>query len=634
MTLPIYSTTSALIIGTTLALRDDEVLYSWVGRMSRRNSFTPAAAAVNMLLGGRCRTLSVDLPTGLENLQSTLGAFSPLPDSSSWIDRATLYPYHRPFLTQDRDRVISGYMLRATREGGAQKALMGRLANRFGAATYLRFCPLCVHADTARSFEPHWRRSWLLPGVDLCPEHGVSLSEFAPATRPSNPFESRPPPIDLKIMSSIPCAESSLPWAFSKLSSELLHANLAAVPGETLLATYKKRALELGYAYPTGRVSLSKVVQGVRHHYTDFEDFAHRDRLLQSKAVPLAWLRTIFSRPDRAVHPMCHLMLIGHMFGSIAAWRDALETDASSVPIQAPPASSPKNWRSRLDGPELMDLSLSCRAAAAHLGVDTATVVAHRREFGIKVTSRSHKTTRTIESTIVEDLVAGTPLAAVAKDNGVSMATVCRILRFNAAAKASRQANIQRANSEKAKKAWLAAVCSVDSVSAARRVAPAAYVWLYRNDRTFLDDHSRFEFTTGRKAKHTSRVDWDVRDRNLSARIYKLHSSEVERGATERLSAYRILRILGVQTMMVRNRHRLPLTYDALIACIETESMWRERRLAAAKAQIAALGLPLTTPRLVKAANINWTYRHWVGAWLDARHPTTTTEVRSGNAAG
>jgi len=628
---PICSVTSALIIGTTLPLRDDEILYSWIGCMSRRNSFAPAMIAVNMLLGGRCRTLSVDLPTGLENLQATLGDFSPLPDSHSWIDRATLYPYHRPFLTRERDHVISESMLRATREGGAQKALMGRLANRFGAATSLRYCPLCVCADTAGHFEPYWRRSWLLPGVELCPTHGVRLVEFAPATRPSNPFESRPPPTSTQTINCVPCTEGSLPWAFSKLSSELLHSNLAALSGEKVVATYKNRALELGYAYPTGRVSVSKVVQAVREHYKDFEGFPHRDRLLQTHAMPLAWLRTIFTRPDRAVHPMCHLMLIGHLFGSIATWRDALESDASFVPIAASPLRTPQKRRSKLDGPELLDSSMSCRAAAAALGVDTATVVAYRRNCGMKVTTRSHKTTRMSERKIVDELVAGTPLATVARNNGVSMATVCRILRFNAAANASRQANIHQANSHKAKKEWLAAVCSVDSITEARRIAPAAYAWLYRNDRTFIVTHRKSEVVTERKARFTNRVDWHLRDQNLSAQVHKLKSAEVERGATERCSPHRILRILGVQTMMIRNRHRLPFTYDALIDCIETESMWRDRRLTAAKARITALGLPLTTARLLKAANINWTYRHWVGAWLDARRVTVDQEPRAGS---
>lgn len=208
------------------------------------------------------------------------------------------------------------------------------------------------------------------------------------------------------------------------------------------------------------------------------------------------------------------------------------------------------------------------------------------------------------------------------------MATVCRILRFHAAAKTSRQANIHHARADKAKNEWLTAVGNVDSFRAARRMAPAAYAWLYRNDRAFVDKHGKCEVTTTRKTRCTSRVDWHLRDQNLSAQVYKLKSAEVERGAKERCSPHRILRILGVPPMMIRNRHRLPLTYDALIACIETESMWRDRRLKAAEARITALGLPLTMSRLLKTANINWTYRHWVRAWLDARCALAPAENR------
>lgn len=606
-----------MTIGTVLSLRDDEILYSWLGRMFRRNSFAPTRAAVNMFLGGRYRTLCVDLPTGLGHLQTVLGHASPLSPPNSWIDRATLYPYHRPFLTPERDRIICEIMLNASNAGGAQKALMGRLANRFGAATSLRYCPLCIRTDAVRLGEPHWRRSWLLPGVTRCPTHGIALVELVPATRPSNPFESRQPPSHPPVISCIPCAEGSLDWMFSKLSAELLQSNLPALHRDVLTTTYRRRALKLGYGCSTGRVRVSKVAQAVREHYRDFEGFAHRNRLIQTQAKPLGWLHTIFNKPDRAVHPIAHLMLIGHLFGSISAWRDALDADGAQASIRPAGLQSPTR-RICPAGPELLDSSLSCRAAAAALGVNTATVVAYRRECGMQVTPRNHKTTRMVEGQIFDDLVAGLPLAEVAGNSDVSMATVCRILRSNAEAQARRQASIHQANERKAKDEWRAAVRGAESITAARRIAPAAYIWLYRNDRAWITDQSNFEPATVRKPISSARVDWPTRDLNLSTLVFNLQSVEAEQGATERLSAYRILRILGIQTMMIRNRHRLPLTYDALVACIETESMWRDRRLATAAVQLAALGLPLTTVRLSKAANINWTYRRWVAAWLDA----------------
>ncbi len=230
-----------------------------------------------------------------------------------------------------------------------------------------------------------------------------------------------------------------------------------------------------------------------------------------------------------------------------------------------------------------------------------------------------------VEGQIVDDLVAGLPLVEVAGNSDVSMATVCRILRSNAEAQARRQASVHQTNERKAKDEWQAAVRSADSITAARRIAPAAYIWLYRNDRNWITDQGNFEPAAVRKPPSSARVDWPMRDLNLSTLVFNLQSVELEQCATERLSAYRILRILGIQTMMIRNRHRLPLTYDALVACIETESMWRERRLVAAANQLTTLGLPLTTVSLCKAANINWAYRRWVEAWLGAfRHASST----------
>ncbi|MDP3922683.1 MAG: TniQ family protein [Hydrogenophaga sp.] len=139
----------------------DEVLYSWVGTLIRRNALSINQWASRLLLGGKMRTLSMDLPTGLAHLNEVLGPFSGITSASDLIDRTTLYPYHRPFVDASRDSIITNVMLRSDLPGSGLKTLLGRVANRFGAHTRLRFCPVCVATDIERFGEGY------LPSPDV-----------------------------------------------------------------------------------------------------------------------------------------------------------------------------------------------------------------------------------------------------------------------------------------------------------------------------------------------------------------------------------------------------------------------------------------------------------------------------------
>jgi len=113
-------------------------------------------------------------------------------------------------------------------------------------------------------------------------------------------------------------------------------------------------------------------------------------------------------------------------------------------------------------------------------------------------------------------------------------------------------------------------------------------------------------------------VDWHARDLTLKAAIEALTETLVASGSSERRSAYRLLRLLRAQNLMIRSRHKLPNSYDALVECVETEAMWRDRRLKLAATHLEAIGEPLTVARLSKLANINWTYRDWIRDWVTA----------------
>lgn len=111
-------------------LLPDECLYSFLQRIWTLNAFTLPRQFMVLLFGCDSHIPVLDLPTGLDALQRTLGERSPFKSADDLIDRATLYPYHRPFLSASRNTRLV-HLFRGT-GGQGVKTLLGRVPSRTG----------------------------------------------------------------------------------------------------------------------------------------------------------------------------------------------------------------------------------------------------------------------------------------------------------------------------------------------------------------------------------------------------------------------------------------------------------------------------------------------------------------------
>lgn len=598
--------------------RPDEVLYSWAGTLIRRNALSPNQWASRLLMGGKLRTLSMDLPTGLAHLYEILGPFSGIANESGLIDRTTLYPYHRPFVDARRDSIITNVMLRSDLPASGLKTLLGRVANRFGAHTRLRFCPVCVATDIEKFGEGYWRRAWLLPDMTHCIAHAIPLAVQHGGTRPSNPFEAiLVDPASASEASTVP--GNGLTLRLSALSVGLLEANLPAINPQKLLRAYTRQAEQSGYVTASGSIRLRRLVEDIRSRFDDFNGFEHRDRLLSTPNDPMSWVATIFRRPDRAIHPLCHLVLIDHLFGSIAAWQEALEKPLLNEPHAQQPIGS--HSHAYIPAPEIQDPSLSCREAARRAGLSTNTVVSLRHELGMQVRLHPHSSTQAVKDDVLRNLAEGGSLSEVAAASKVSVATVSRMLRRFPMTQEARARAFTESRQTGARNAWLDAMQYATGVKSARMRAPGAYAWLRRHDRAWLESQ-RPRLPQSNKSGHGhTRVDWESRDLEISRELYKLVETKDLLSPAHRRSPYRLLRILNVQTMVVRNWMNMPRTFDALIVCAESTNEWHERRLRSAAEELWAMNQPIRLERLMREARINRSYAGFARQWLDSWQP-------------
>jgi hypothetical protein len=130
--------------------------------------------------------------------------------------------------------------------------------------------------------------------------------------------------------------------------------------------------------------------------------------------------------------------------------------------------------------------------------------------------------TAEIRAILTRLLARGVGKAQVAEAGKVSIQTITQMLRTEVGLhEVWQQAKFDRSRQQHRRR-WLRLVTANphSGVKAARLAEPAAYAWLYRNDRDWLHEQTMAMERVARSPP--ARVDWDLRDRQLSEQVRRL----------------------------------------------------------------------------------------------------------------
>ncbi len=586
-------------------LLPDELFYSWLARLAQLNAIGSPRECLMRIFGINSIVPSVDLPTRLLAAQQQMGDCSPFETLDDLLEVGTLLPYHRPFLnpaaySRVREILVHG-------DGKGLKVVMGRVANRFGANPPLRSCPACLTESVTRHGCFYWMRRHQLPGVSHCSIHAIPLQAL--------PLEARTHRQRLVL----PVAVGQTPVRitsgagqvrFAELSEELVSEAMPALDPHRRSATYEAATRALGFVTRRGRVDFAELASALRRRFEDFEGFEHQERLLASAASPLSWIRPLIEIPERSLHPICHLLLIEFLFGSVTVFKSAYaihDAQGTSVLIPAYPDISQSTTIRLSAGHEaaLRDTSMSCRQVAALTGHSVTTIVAWRRSQTIPIRERRKTLSPSKVDQILGALASQASLPSVAERFGVSLSSVYRILAEHPSTRQSRGDQALAAQTTLRRGRWSASLQSCQNqkeggVVAARAKAGADYAWLYRHDRAWLLATTR---VTPRRQRASLRVDWVRRDADLSQRL--LHQVELLRAEhpSRRLTKTRLLRVLG-EAMVRRNLHNLPTLDTHLTQAIESAYAFGVRRIEFALATLISNGPDLQLWRVKRLAGL------------------------------
>ncbi len=581
----------------------DELLYSICGRFHDRVRYPNKRSVVNELFGSTNAIAVVDLPSHIGHLVSTLPpGYNYTTDH--FINNCTLLPYYSPFLPLERVARIRADMI--GENGPSIHSRVGIMASKVALPLWLRFCSQCAEQDRERFGEAYWHRVHQVPGVEVCPIHKACLQnsnirardarvryEFVPAERvlPKDPRVTKAF-LHREVLLSI---ARDADWLLS-------HQDLN--PGlEFFRQRYIATLIDRELATRSGRVRVRHLVKAFKERYPP--DLLELLNCKIEEHINQNWLvRLLHPSNSNAQHPLHHLLLVqflGHtveeFFGlqlsavepfgtgpwpclnpvgnhykrpvidecSVVYSRDTggrpigtFACDCGYIYRRTGPDLSPEDrfkvgtvqsfgsaWDvalSRLwDNP-----SVSLREIGRQLGVDPRTVTRHAFQLGLSF-----------------------PRAG---SRGGQWA--CKPSGHSPDSQEKRETALENYRED-----WLSVVQDnpYAGVKVLRGKSPAAYVWLYRNDREWLKTHSPHQ---KEPSSSSPRIDWKKRDKHLSEEVrasaLRIRNAS---GRPKRITTTAIGKDIGKSILLQRQLNKLPLTAQALDEITESREVSAVRRI-------------------------------------------------------
>jgi len=202
--------------------------------------------------------------------------------------------------------------------------------------------------------------------------------------------------------------------------------------------------------------------------------------------------------------------------------------------------------------------------AAMLVGVDPATAKSWAAVAGISTPRRAKILKPRVYKKVIRELKRGLSKLNVANRHGVSVETITRVLRTEVGLRSDWN-DARDARARKSARAQFVEAAEAHpelGAKAIRLLAPAAYAWLYRNDRVWLTDF--VDSLVPAPRGNYAAVDWLTRDAILAAEIRQAALALRINGEARRLPLWKLYQAIPELKAKLGALNRLPLTLRAL----------------------------------------------------------------------
>jgi transposase len=504
-----------------------ETLYSLASRHHHVSGNVLPAETCLQLFGHWRQGSSHDMPSRIDEfVQRTEGI---LGDADHVIRERTLLPFYFPYRTElDSANAIS--TVRHAGNGGL-KGQLGILASRMGASHPLKACPECMLHD--REFLPvsYWHIEHQWPGAWVCLKHQKLLQYAQFKVNGEGRFHWSLPR-DVLYAPGMAHKEFEASHDLVVRLTECAYG-LGALPKSfhfsptTLASTYQNRFRELGLFGTTNRLNSAEFLRLLEAVCCPLSH-VHGLKILDGTGVPLLIQFSRLIGEHRGVaHPLKHFVIVLALFESwekfLAAYSAApalLEVCESSKDTDTPKdIARPLIKAHKKSLIEAVKNGLSITAAAQSFNIAVATAMAWAAEAGIHSPKRAKLFLPNRRKIAIQILSKGGSKENAATAVSVSIQTITLLLRTEPGLRAKwNQAKFDRAQ-KAARSSWKRMAMKLHPISGhlLRRLRPAEFAWLYRNDRNWLEE---FNATLARSVKtNNSNIRWDARDVKYSQAV-------------------------------------------------------------------------------------------------------------------
>ena len=520
----------------------DELLYSVVARFCfhYRLNFRSVLRA----LSGK-PFMRPDLPASLDAISKKTYLLWAM-KGEDILQKMTLFPFYQPFLIRSRDSA-EFYLGRSEGYRGS----IGQKCYRVTHPTYLRLCRLCVSEEFARYGEAYWHRIHQVPGVVVCPVHGLPLSIsdiglIYPLNRnlvPGIIIEGCTYSSEEKVLMK----DLFLLKRIAARCNEILLGELGDWEAEDLRALYIDRALQRGFESVRGVFSGKRLEQELLEYYGV--------SLLNTIGISRndnGWARSPFCRPSgtQSIHPLEHVLVqiflesmpvvgVGKPFG-IGPWKcpNPFGGHGDEAPIE--------KIRIRTNLQQEVYARAQCRCGFKFCFSEVASNDPHMPV--IKEISAYGPTWQT-EAWRLKG--KGFSIKEIAREMSISYASANNLLKTQVSQTAVTPQLISEARA-----LWIKEVKRHGGrVTATRKENYGLYQYLRKYDHDWMMAH---------RVPRSPRVNWRKRDREWKNKLEQVAKENVASGTSSQLAPSKLVKDAGLNLRIFTQLHRLPLCRQAI----------------------------------------------------------------------
>lgn len=587
----------------------DELLYGILGRYHQTDGYLNIKIALNEMFNRGTIVPILDLPCHLEELCSNLPG--DLGYSSDWIImNCTLFPFYSPFMDEYRRQECIEIM--KFKNGSGLKTKMGIVAGEIFKKDFIYFCPECAKAELKNYREAYIHRLHQVPGVFICEKHLCKLNEYKSFSTGRLHFTNLE--FDEIEYKTEFIDDNDLNHQLLKITEEvkyLLSPHGSDLDQCSIHQKYLSILDEKGYLTPQKRIKQRKFIADFRNHYGEwFLNIMNSNLDIEDENN---WLKILLRKPNRAMHPIRHILLIDFLTGSIDKFTKFQAKSKSYSCLNKFCSEYRKSNKTKY----VITADYKTREPIA-------TIICEKCGFKYsRKASKEHNEIGTIKDygflwlNMLREILYSSKnksLRAIAREMGCDSKTVVKyseLLGLRTLVQSNMKVKLPH---ERTRTSYFKGANYRESITKFVKNNPSStitvikrnnykeYMWLYKNDKEWLN--STLPKPTKPSNIISGRVDWDKRDEELLQILKKQYELIKSSGALIRITKTLLGRKSGKLSYIEKRLDKLPKCNEYLKSVQESVEEYQIRRINVICEMLHEKGEPLVEWRIKKLAGL------------------------------